>query len=185
MVGHLYYRDVESRPHVALVGMMGSGKSTVGFWLAQKAGLRFIDLDAAIEECQGRTIPEIFADDGEERFRELEQEVLAQCLESNTPLVISCGGGIVLRPDNRARLQDQAWVCWLRATVETLGHRVWSGERRPLLGDDPIADLAAISTARSGLYAEAAHEIVDVDGLGAEEVAEQIRRVWPRAVPAR
>ena len=165
--------------------MMGSGKSTVGFWLARSEGMRFVDLDAAIEEYQGRSISEIFAVDGEDRFRDLEQEVLAQCLASSEPLVVSCGGGIVLRPDNRALLRDRAWVCWLRATIETLGRRVSSGDSRPLLGDDPIADLSAISAARSGLYTETAHEIVDVDGLEAEQVAEEIRRVWPRPVPAR
>lgn len=165
--------------------MMGSGKSTVGFWLARSEGMRLVDLDAAIEEYQGCSISEIFAVDGEDRFRDLEQEVLAQCLASSEPLVLSCGGGIVLRPDNRALLRDRAWVCWLRATIETLGRRVSSGDSRPLLGDDPIADLSAISAARSGLYTETAHEIVDVDGLEAEQVAEEIRRVWPRPVPAR
>lgn len=162
--------------------MMGSGKSTVGFWLARSEGLRFVDLDAAIEERQGRSISEIFDADGEGRFRDFEQEELAQCLESPEQLVISCGGGVVLRPDNRAMLKDRSWVCWLRATIDTLGHRVRSGDSRPLLGGDPIADLTAISSARSELYAETAHEIVDVDGLEAEQVAEQIRRVWPRPV---
>lgn len=163
---------------------MGSGKSTAGFWLAQSEGLRFVDLDAAIAECQGRSIPEIFAADGEDCFRDLEQEVLAQCLVSAKPLVVSCGGGIVLRAENRDLLRDRAWVCWLRATVETLGQRVRAGENRPLLGHDPIADLTAISAARAELYEEAAHEIVDVDGLEAQQVAEQIRRVWPRPVAA-
>lgn len=170
---------------MALIGMMGSGKSTVGFWLAQSEGVRFVDLDAAIEERQGRSIPEIFEADGEDRFRDMEQSELAACLTSPQPLVVSCGGGAVLRAENRALLRDRAWVCWLRATVETLGQRVRSGENRPLLGDDPVGELAVISAARSGLYAEAAHEIVDVDGLEAEQVAEQIRRVWPRPVPAR
>lgn len=162
--------------------MMGSGKSTVGFWLARSEGLRFVDLDAAIEERQDRSISEIFDADGEDRFRDIEQEVLDQCLNSSEPLVVSCGGGIVLRPENRARLRDRAWVCWLRANIDTLGHRVRSGDSRPLLGDDPIADLTAISAARSEFYTETAHEIVDVDGLEAEQVAEQIRRVWPRPV---
>lgn len=167
---------------MALIGMMGSGKSTVGLWLARSEGLRFVDLDAAIEEREGRSISEIFAADGEERFRDIEQEVLAQCLESSEQLVVSCGGGVVLRPKNRAQLRDRAWVCWLRASIDTLGQRVSSGDSRPLLGDDPIADLTAISSARSDLYTETAHEIVDVDGLEAEQVAEQIRRVWPRPV---
>lgn len=176
---------MDSQPHVALIGMMGSGKSTVGFWLAQSEGLRFIDIDAAIEERQGRSIPEIFETDGEERFRDLEKAELAECLASTQPLAISCGGGAVLRAENRALLRNGAWVCWLRASIETLGERVRSGENRPLLGDDPVGELTAISDARTGLYAETAHEIIDVDGLEAEQVAEQIRRVWPRPVSAR
>lgn len=170
---------------MALIGMMGSGKSTAGFWLAQSEGLRFVDLDAAIEKRQGRSIPEIFKADGEDRFRDMEQLELMACLASPQPLVVSCGGGAVLRAENRELLRDRSWVCWLRATVETLGQRVGAGENRPLLGEDPVVDLEAISAARAGLYAEAANEIVDVDGLEAEQVAEQIRRVWPRPVSAR
>lgn len=165
--------------------MMGSGKSTAGFWLAQSEGLRFVDLDAAIEERQGRSVPEIFEADGEDCFRDMEQSELAACLTSLQPLVVSCGGGAVLRAENRELLRNRAWVCWLRATVETLGQRVRAGENRPLLGENPMVDLEAISAARAGLYAEAANEVVDVDGLEAEQVAEQIKRLWPRAVPVR
>ena len=164
--------------------MMGSGKTTVGFWLAQSEGLRFVDLDAAIEERQGRSVSEIFEADGEDRFRDIEQSELAACLASPQPMVVACGGGAVLRAENRDLLRHRAWVCWLRATVETLGQRVRAGENRPLLGDDPMADLAAIGAARSGLYAEAAHEVIDVDGIEAQQVANQIRRVWPRPVSA-
>ncbi len=164
---------------MALIGMMGSGKTTVGFWLAQSEGLRFVDLDAAIEERQGRSVPELFEANGEDGFRDMEQSELAACLALPQPMVVACGGGAVLRAENRALLRDRAWVCWLRATVETLGQRVRAGENRPLLGDDPMADLTAISAARSGFYAETAHEIIDVDGMEAHQVANQIRRVWP------
>lgn len=165
--------------------MMGSGKSTVGFWLAQSEDLRFVDLDAAIEEGQGRSVSQIFEADGEEGFRDLEQEMLSQCLACEQPLLVSCGGGAVLRADNRALLRGRSWVCWLRATIETLGQRVSTGNNRPLLGDDPVANLAAISDARAGLYNEVAHGIVDVDGLDADQIVEQIRRAWPRPAPVR
>ena len=170
---------------MALIGMMGSGKSTVGFWLAQSEGLRFVDLDAAIEDRQGRSVPEIFEADGEDGFRDMEQSELAACMASPEPVVVACGGGAVLRAENRDLLRDRAWVCWLRATVETLGQRVRSGENRPLLGEDPMANLTAISAARTGFYEETAQEIIDVDGMEAEQVAEQIKRVWPRPVSAR
>ena len=165
--------------------MMGSGKSTVGFWLAQSEGLRFVDLDVAIEERQGRSVPEIFEADGEDGFRDVEHSELAACLASSEPLVVACGGGAVLRAENRDLLRDRAWVCWLRATVETLGQRVRAGENRPLLGDDPMVDLEAISAARTGFYEKTAQEIIDVDGMEAEQVAEKIKRVWSRPVSAR
>lgn len=153
--------------------------------MAQSEGLRFVDLDAAIEKRQGRSVPEIFEAVGEDGFRDLEQSEMVACMASPQPMVVACGGGAVLRAENRELLRHQAWVCWLRATVQTLGQRVRAGENRPLLGDDPMADLEAISDARSGLYTETAHEIIDVDGMEAQQVAEQIRRVWPRPVSAR
>lgn len=165
--------------------MMGSGKSTVGFWLAQSEGLRFVDLDAAIEERQGRPVAEIFQADGEERFRDMEQSELAECLTSEQPLVVSCGGGAVLRAENRALLRKRAWVCWLRANIETLSKRVRSGDSRPLLGDDPVADLTQINDARAGLYADTAHRVIDVDGLEANQITERIKRIRPQQSPAR
>ncbi len=176
---------MDTRPHVALIGMMGSGKSTVGFWLAQSEGLRFVDLDAAIEERQGRSVSEIFQADGEARFRDMEQSELTECLTSEQPLVVSCGGGAVLRPGNRALLRKRAWVCWLRASIETLSRRVRSGDSRPLLGEDPIADLTLINDARAGLYTETAHRVIDIDGLEAKQVAERIKQIRPRQSAAR
>ncbi|WP_420637416.1 shikimate kinase [Candidatus Poriferisocius sp.] len=176
---------MNGEPHVALVGMMGSGKSTVGFWLAQSEGLRFVDLDVAIAERHGRSIPEIFAGDGEDGFRTLEQAELAECLASPQPLVLACGGGVVLRDENRARLRGRAWVCWLRAGVDTLVRRVGGGANRPLLGGDPAADLGAIHAVRADLYAETAHDIVDVDDLSAHQVAERVRQLRPRPAAVR
>ena len=165
--------------------MMGSGKSTVGFWLAQSEGLRFVDLDAAIEERQGRSVSEIFRVDGEERFRDMEQSELSECLTSKQPLVVSCGGGAVLRAGNRALLRKRAWVCWLRANIETLSKRVRSGASRPLLGEDPVADLIQINDARAGLYADTAHRVIDVDGLEANQIAERIKHIRPQPTTAR
>ncbi len=165
--------------------MMGSGKSTVGFWLARSEGLRFVDLDAAIEERQGRSIVDIFNSDGEDRFRDMEQSELAECLTSDQPLVVSCGGGAVLRAANRALLQKRAWVCWLRANIETLSRRVRTGSNRPLLGEDPMADLIRISDSRAGLYADTAHRVIDVDGLEANQIAERIGRIRPQQSAAR
>ncbi|WP_419919633.1 shikimate kinase [Candidatus Poriferisocius sp.] len=174
---------MDGRPHVALIGMMGSGKSTVGFWLARMDGLRFVDLDSAIEEHQGRSVVEIFETSGETHFRDVEQELLAGCLASPQPLVLSCGGGVVLRAENRAVLRARAWVCWLRAGIETLSRRVRSGANRPLLGKDPAGDLIEINRARAGLYAETAHEVIDVDSMNTSQVAERIKLIRPRPIP--
>ncbi len=176
---------MDGRPHVALIGMMGSGKSTVGFWLARMEGLRFVDLDAAIEEHQGRSVVEIFEAGGETLFRDVEQELLADFLASPQPLLLSCGGGAVLRAENRAVLRTRAWVCWLRAGIETLGRRVRTGTNRPLLGEDPTTDLIEINQARAELYAETAHTVIDVDNMNTSQVAERIRLVRPRHTTSR
>lgn len=158
---------------------MGAGKSTVGAWLAAAEGLRFVDLDGEIEQRQGRTIAEIFQSEGEQAFRDIEQQVLAEVLSTNEPMVVSCGGGVVVRETNLEVLGERAWVCWLRADTGTLTKRVLQSGERPLVGADPLADIMAISATREHLYAQVADEVVDVDGLEPEQVGEAILKMWP------
>src|SRR5215217_6250042 len=95
---------------IAVVGYMGSGKTTLGCLLASALNLEFVDLDRAIVKSAGEGIPEIFARHGEKLFRDLEHEALLQALDGTTPSVVACGGGTIVRPDNRTLLRDVTTV---------------------------------------------------------------------------
>jgi shikimate kinase len=138
-----------------LVGMMGAGKSSVGRPLAEALGYRFLDADTALEQAAGRPIPEIFASDGEEGFRELETAVL-DGIASWHSLVVATGGGVVTRPVNWGHLR-QGVVIWLDAPEELLLQRLRADPTpRPLLAQaNPSARLAALLEARRPLYAQA------------------------------
>ena len=149
---------------IALVGLSGVGKSSAGGLLAARLGWPLLDTDALIAETVGRTVAQIFADSGEPRFRVLESAALERAF-SITPCVVSTGGGIVLRPENRALLRARAFVVWLDAPTETLAARLLAHKQaRPLIGGgDPAARLEALRAARAGLYAEVAHARVAAD----------------------
>lgn len=163
------------------VGPIGSGKSTVGRLVADRLGRPFVDTDTLIAEQAGCPIPDIFARWGEERFRELEAEVLRGLSRG---LVVATGGGLVLRPDNRARLKETGRTVWLRVPPEELYRRLSHGEgirRRPLLqGDDPLGRIRAIAAAREALYREVADVVVETAGLSPHEAAEAVLRELER-----
>ncbi|MEO5840955.1 MAG: shikimate kinase [Acidimicrobiales bacterium] len=161
-------------PHLVLVGMMGAGKTSVGRRLARRLGWRHVDADKRIERTTGRTIPDIFAVDGEAGFRAIEHDVLETLLRVPGRTVISTGGGAVLAPANCALMRERGTVVWLRARPETLLTRVGKGNGRPLLVDDPAAALRRISAERESAYANAAHVVVDVDGCTADQVADAV-----------
>ena len=149
--------------HVVLVGLMGVGKSTVGRRLAKELQRPFADVDEQIELHAGATIPAIFRDQGEQRFRELETEVLADLLGRPPALVIAAGGGAVTGAANRAALaRSGACVVWLRASAEFLAGRT-DPTHRPLLADDPQSTLARLLAERTPLYEEVAHVAVDIE----------------------
>lgn len=165
--------------HLVLVGMMGTGKSTVGRLVAQRLGRRLVDSDAVIEERTGRTVREIFVADGEPAFRALESQVLAEALADPEPTVIAAAGGVVLHPANRAALRAaDVRVVWLTARPEVLAQRIAraSGTHRPLLDDDPDAMLQAMWTHRAPLYREVADAVVSVDQRSVAEVVEAVLR---------
>ncbi len=156
--------------HLALVGLMGAGKSTVGRRLAAAWGRPFVDLDEAIVAMAGRPIPEQFATEGEAVFRDRETAALRTALAAPEPVVVATGGGVVLRDENRALLGEHAVVVWLDASVEALAARVGDGAGRPLLADGPEERLRTLDGARRPLYESVADLRVDTSGLGADEV---------------
>jgi shikimate kinase len=167
----------EPPPRILLVGMMGSGKSTVGRLLAHRLGWAYRDSDADVEAATGRTVPEIFERDGEPAFRRAEAEALARACQLDTPVVVSAAGGSVLAPDNRRLLAQSGLVVWLRARPETNARRVGDGAGRPLLGDDPAGAMTRLFAERAPFYGEVADLVIDVDRLSPKEVVARILEV--------
>jgi shikimate kinase len=169
---------------VSLIGMPGSGKSTVGKAVATRLGLPYVDCDAAIERHAGCLIAAFFERMGESAFRDLEMEVLAGLLLDG-PTVLATGGGIVLREANRELLRTRTRCVYLDASLEVLWTRLRRDRRRPLLQvPDPEARLRAMRAEREPLYRETAEIAVQTDGLSfARLVGEVVRRV--AALPGR
>ena len=173
----------DHRPaRLLLVGMMGSGKTTVGYLAAQRLGWPHFDSDAEVEEATGQTVPEIFAGHGERAFRAAETAALARALEIE-PVVVSVAGGAVLDPDNRRLIRAGGTIVWLRAEVETLAGRVGDGAGRPLLDGDTEQALAELDAVRRLLYAQIADAVVDVDDKTPEQVADAAIGALDRGAP--
>jgi len=165
---------VEGRPDngsIVLVGAPGSGKTTVGRALADRLGLDFADADAVIVDRVGKPIAEIFADEGEQVFRALEEQVTAELLEQ--PGVLALGGGAVLSPRTRTALRDRR-VVWLRVGLAAAVKRVGMDTARPLLLGNVRGRLLALLNERAPLYAEVATQVIDTDELDPAAVAERI-----------
>lgn len=164
---------VALRPNVVLIGMMGSGKTSVGRLLADWLGVRLHDIDATIEYEAGCGIPEIFERRGEAHFRELEREAIARAVRGR-PCVIATGGGAFVDPGNRRALKAGGIVIYLRASAERLAERVRRTRKRPLLRDaDPLARIRELLAEREAAYREADH-VIDTDALRVDEVVARI-----------
>jgi shikimate kinase len=164
-------------PHVVLVGMMGSGKTTIGSRLARRLDRPFVDSDVQVEERAARTVRQIFETEGEAAFRALESEVLAEALIGEEPSVIAAAGGTVLDARNRERMRACGVVIHLDAPAAVLAGRVGGDDHRPLLGDDPAAALSRMEDARRDLYREVADHVVEVGTHDAETVVARIMRL--------
>jgi shikimate kinase len=155
---------------VALVGMMGAGKSSIVRRLANRLNVEFRDADAEIESAAGCTISEIFERFGEPAFREGERKVIARLL-TEAPHIIATGGGAFVDPSTREKLKQQAVTIWLKAPLEILLARTQRRDTRPLLrNNDPRATLERLLAERTPIYAEADLTIDSEDGPHTEVV---------------
>lgn len=146
---------------IALIGLPGSGKSTIGRQLSRRLSFVFNDSDHLIEQRLGCSIREYFEREGEERFRDLEEQVIDE-LTQQPSCVLSTGGGAVLRPSNRRHLHDRCRVVYLRSSPEEVFRRLRHDRNRPLLQvADPLQRLKDLFAARDPLYRETAHFVID------------------------
>ena len=160
---------------VYLVGMPGAGKSVVGEELAGRLGVPFVDLDVEIERAQGHRIAEIFEEEGEAAFREMEAAALTRASVKD-PAVVACGGGVVLEPANRIALRNTGIAVYLNVPLEQLRERVRPAAERPLIREE--GDLEKLLAARGPLYREFAAHVVDgrgTPGEVADAIVEELR----------
>jgi shikimate kinase len=171
----------EGARHLVLVGLMGSGKTTVGRRCAELLGRPFVDTDDIVVTMTRMSFKEFFATYGEPAFRELERQAVADVAASPEPLVIACGGGAVLDGENRKRLRASGTVVWLQAPVEVLAARVGDGASRPLLAGDPPGALRRLGASREPAYEAAAHATVDTGELDVDAAARAVLDVLQAA----
>jgi len=156
-----------------LVGLMGSGKSSIGRRLAAHLETGMVDLDHYIVEKAGRSIPEIFAELGEDAFRDMESEALREVLSK--PAVIATGGGVVMREANRVLLKSHPPVIWLKCSPESLAKRIDGDSNRPLIAaGDTLKKLQELAEIRYPLYEACSDLILQRDHMKRSEAADAI-----------
>lgn len=173
--------SLDDEQPVALIGFMGSGKTTIGRSLAALTGRAFIDTDEWTEQQSGMTIADLFVEKGEPFFREREKEALAAALDY-PQAIISCGGGIVLDEENRRLLREKAIVVWLFTDLTTtLVRAADDPHQRPILQNAPLRNAAKLLIERTPLYAESSDLIIDATAMTAEDIvpliAEELGRL--------
>jgi shikimate kinase len=171
---------VNAGGHLVLVGLMGVGKTTVGIECATRLARAFVDTDDLVVAQTAIPFTEFWAAHGEPAFREIERAVVADVCESPERLVVACGGGTVVDPDNRRKLRAAGVVVWLRAPVRVLARRVGAGEDRPLLAGDPVAALTRLEAARETAYEASAHTMVDTGDLDVGAVTDAVLQAYER-----
>lgn len=158
-------------PRVLLVGLMATGKSTLGRAISERTGWPAYDNDELLQQQTGATAAELLLSSGEPAMRAAESAVLAYTLALPAPLVAGVAAGTVLDPADRQRLRDGGHVVWLRTPVATLVGRVTGDSHRPFLTEDPAGALREMADHRHPLYAEVAHQVLDMDELSVPEAA--------------
>lgn len=164
--------SVTPKENIVLIGFMGSGKSTVGRELHQRLGYPLDDMDHIIEQRAGKPITQIFADEGEEVFREMETSLLRELSAAEGPgRIISTGGGVVGREANRELIKQLGYVVWLDAPMKVILDRTRKNRTRPLLQtEDPEEKICTLMEQRRPLYQESAHLKLDTGGLDSGEL---------------
>lgn len=164
--------------NVILIGFMGCGKSTVGLKLSYRLRKSVTDTDKEIEKAEQRSISDIFSTDGEAYFREKETECLRKLLKTSGNQIISTGGGLPMREENRKLLHQLGQVVYLRAKAETVYERLKYDTSRPLLqGEHPQEKIRSLIAQREQNYVEASDIIIDVDGKDFEQIISEIEKL--------
>ena len=170
--------EIEEKKNIIyLVGFMGTGKTLAGEALSKLLSAPFLDTDKLVEEKAGMPITEIFDSLGEEEFRRLESRVLSDMASGDQkgPLIVSCGGGIVLSEENRSLLKESGHVILLAAEPKTILRRIYTDRNRPLLENKKSeADIEKMLALRKSYYSEVADVTIDTDILLPEEIAQII-----------
>lgn len=162
---------------IALIGMMGSGKSTTGQLVAAKLGLPFVDNDEEIARRSGASAADLLRADPQ-RFRQLEADLITESLDREERIVLSVGGGAIEREASQEQLRSKAVVVWLRAGVEVLLDRVANErQQRPMLDGDPVAKMRELLVRREPMYRSLADHIIDVDDIDPEVASLRIVEV--------
>ncbi len=171
------------KSNIALIGFMGTGKTAIGAKLAEVLKKEFIEMDQMIVERAGKSIPEIFAEDGEIRFREYEIQVCKE-VSQKKDVVIACGGGVVLNKINLDYLKQSSVVVCLKATPEVIFQRISKDgkEKRPLLNKpDPMGEIHRLLEFRAPFYNAATEYQVDTSNLTIDEIVEKICKIYESA----
>ena len=165
---------IDEAKNIVLIGLMGSGKSTIGRTIGKLLGRRFIDTDRLIERKAGKTISEIFSQDGEERFRKLEKEIIRK-ISQYIGIIIATGGGVIKDPENFKCLKESGWIIALYASPATLYSRIEGKRIRPLVANEtnPIEKLEQIFEERKEMYAMADFQI-NTENKKINEIANEI-----------
>jgi len=164
--------------NLVLIGFMGCGKTALGRWISQNVNMSFYDTDEYIVSKQNREIVDIFATDGETFFRDLETEAIKEMSEKITDSVISVGGGLPLREENRELLKKLGIVVYLRATQDTLVKRLDNDTKRPLLaGKDIRGKINELMIQREQIYETTAQIIVDTDDRSFGQIYNEIEDI--------
>lgn len=163
------------KKNIILIGYMGCGKTTLGKKLSYRERVALLDTDKMIEQKQDKTISEIFKIQGEEAFRQMETDCLKEIAGYMDRYIISVGGGLPLREENRKLLKELGCVIYLRAKPDTIYGRLKNDVTRPLLqGDDPEKKIREMLLVRGPVYEQAADAVVDVDEKGYEAILKEI-----------